>query len=251
MTGQDFCYTAALEAGIVGIENPLQPAVATYILQKLNRILDNWNADRDAVLATDSLLDVNGNPLVLSPNTQPHTIGPGGTFDVAARPVSIEFANVVINTVSPAVTYPVTIHKSYGEWYASQAVQKLATQYPNDVYYAATFPLGKLYLWPVPTIAYQFQIWSRVVLAAATLASTLSFAPGYEDALILTMAEDLCATPAFGLSLPPGLALKAAQSRQRVFSNNRETPTLATRDSGMPGEQGGGYLNWRTGLMAR
>lgn len=251
MTGQDFVYAAALESGIVGIENPLAPSIATFVLQKLNRLIDNLNADRDAVVATDSLLDVNGNPLVLSPNVQPHTIGPAGTFNVSARPVSIDFANVVINTVSPAVTYPVTIHKSYGEWYAEQAVQNLATQYPIHAYYAATFPLGKLYLWPVPTVAYQFQIWSRVVLAAATLASTLSFAPGYEDAIILTLAEDLCATPAFNLELPPGLVIKAAQARQRVFSNNRETPLLSTRDSGMPGEQGGGYLNWKTGLMAR
>ena len=244
MTGADICYAAALEAGVVGIENPLQPAIASFVLGKLNRLLDNWNADRDAVSATDLAT------YTLQPNLQPHTIGPTGTFVTPARPVSIEFANVVINTVSPIVTYQVRIHKSYGEWFAAQAVQNLATQYPNDLYYAATFPNGKLYLWPVPTIAYQFQIWSRVVLSAATLAATITFAPGYQDAVILTLAEDLCATAAFQLDLPPRLVIKAAEARQRVFSNNRETPMLETRDSGMP-PGAGSYLNWRTGLMAR
>jgi hypothetical protein len=112
------------------------------------------------------------------------------------------------------------------------------TSWPSDFWYSADWPLGKLYLYPVPDTDYGLQLWTRVVLAELDLDDTLSLPPGYRDAITLTLGEMLAPT------YPPAVAqpVEAAKARARIFANNDPSPALATADSGIPrGGRGSGW----------
>src|SRR5690348_12624495 len=82
---------------------PIEPGLGEFVLGRLNQIVDNWNAEREAVYAEEFL------EFAFVPNQQTYTIGPNAAdFNVSVRPVSIELANVILNT-NPPVTVPINI----------------------------------------------------------------------------------------------------------------------------------------------
>lgn len=239
-TALNLCEDAAREIGVFGEGNSLVPADANFMLGVLNRLLDNWNAERAAVYASAF------NTFTLTPALSPHTIGPtGATFTMAVRPVSLTSAALILSGGSMPIYLPMNIRDN--QWWAEQTTPTLSTSIPTDVYYQPDFPLGKLFFWPVPTVAYQVDLETRVLLAQVALTTVLDtvLPPGYRDALTLTVAEQSCR--AFGRPVTPDLMASAAKSRARIFANNDVTPNLVTQDSGMPSGRGS-YLNWRSGL---
>lgn len=240
VTTRQVLIDALVELGVYSIaENP-SAADLQVALGKLNRLLDNWNAERAAVYA-DTFVSY-----TLVPNLQPHTIGPAAetpTWTATQRPVAIAGASVVLDNVTPAVYTPITLRDA--QWWHDQTVPGVTSEFPTDLYYEPGWPLGSLYFWPVPTVAYGLELQLRIVLAELDLADTFSLPPGYKDAITLTVAEQ-CARP-FGKPVQPDLRMDAARARARIFGNNDTTPRLATQDAGMP-SKGRPYFNYRTGL---
>jgi hypothetical protein len=144
--------------------------------------------------------------------------------------VTIESASLVLNTSSPDVLTPITLRDA--QWWADQSVPDLTSDIPTDLYYEPTWPNGSLYFWPVPTTAYDVELEIRTVLAQVTLVTSLTLPPGYEEALVLSLAEK-CARP-FGKELDQSLVRDADLARARIMANNVTTPRLHTRDAGMP-----------------
>jgi len=235
LTALDICTDALREIGVLGAIDPALGEDAAFVLGKLNRILDNWNAERQAVY--ESVFA----SYTLTPALQPHTIGPTGTFVVTQRPQSIEAANLVDTTVTPNVRFPLALRDD--AWWAAVPVQATTGTYPTDLVYSPSWPNGELTLYPVPTAALGLELLTRLVLADVTLTTAFSMPPGYRDALILTLAEDCLG--AYGRPVPPMLPSRAATARHRILVANTEIPVLKPRDSGMPGGQG--YFNWMTG----
>ena len=237
-TALNLCEDAAREIGVFGEGNSLQPADANFLLGVFNRLLDNWNADRAAVYASAF------QSFTLTPSLSPHTIGPtAATWTMAVRPVAITSAALILTGGDLDIYTPIAIRDN--QWWAAQTVPDLETSIPTDLYYQPDFPLGKLYFWPVPTVAYQVDLETRVLLAQVSLTTVLSLPPGYRDAMTLTVAEQACR--AFGRPVAPDLAASASMARARIKAVNDVTPNLVTQDSGMPGGRGS-YLNWRSGL---
>lgn len=224
----------------IGVVDPLEAVTAELQalgLDKVNRIINDWNADHGATYVEEFASHT------LTPSLNPHTIGTSSaTFSVTQRPVSIEFANIVIS----GVRYPVAIHDA--AWYANLPDRTVTTAIPTDLYYATGWPNGSLYLYPVPSTAYALELWTRAVLSALTAAGNVALPPGYENALVLTLAESL--TSPLTVPVPPLLAQQARDARGRVWANNITVPRLHTRDSGMPSSGSGGGFNWRTGTGA-
>lgn len=228
LTGRDLVTDALLEINIYDALDTPSPQDAAFVLRKLNRILDNWNADRAAVYADQF------QAYTLTPALSPHTIGPSGTFVVTQRPVSLEGVTLLLPTVnSPQITISIRDQA----WYRSLSIPSLSTQQPTDVYYDPTWPNGKLYFYPVPNAAYQVVLWTRIVLATLGLNDAFTLPPGYQDAITLTLAEDIA--PTFEKPVAPSLAKKAQEARERIFTNNVIVPLLVTQDSGMPTAGGG------------
>lgn len=242
LTGRDLVTDALLEINVYDALDEPSPQDAAFVLRKLNRILDNWNAERPGVYAEQF------QSYTLTPALSPHTIGPSGTFVVTQRPVTVEGATLVLNTAnSPQVG----IRLRDRGWYQSLSIPSLSTQMPTDLYYEPAWPNGNLYFYPVPSAAYHVILWTRIVLASLGLNDAFTLPPGYQDAITLTLAEDIA--PTFEKPVAPSLARKAMEARARIFSNNIEIPLLSTQDSGMPTSGGGGgrgnktyYTGWWT-----
>lgn len=224
MTGRDVVTEALLEMGALGVEETAEDAIAVFALGKLNRIFDNWNAERAAVYA-DAF-----STYTLTPSLSPHLIGPTGTFVVTSRPETIDGAAIVYTGSTPNIEIPITIRDA--QWWQQQRVKALASSIPTDLFYEPDWPNGKLFFWPVPDTAYGVTLRTRILLAALALADTFTMPPGYHDATVLTLAEDLCEP--LGKAMPAGLSARAAKARARVFQANAVTPRLVTRAAGLP-----------------
>lgn len=235
MTAQELVTDALREIGVLNAVESPSGEDATFALGKLNRILDNLNAERRSVYA-DTFASY-----TLVPGTNPHTIGPtGANWTVTQRPQSIEMANLVFGTDSRMA---VTIRDA--QWYLSQTSRELTSSLPSDLYYEPAYPNGKVWLWPEPSVGYDLELLTRIVLGSLTLASTFTMPPGYQDAVTLTLAEDLAG--AFGVPATPHLMRKADAARGRVWGTTRVIPRLQTADAGMPGGLSGTW-DYRTGM---
>lgn len=234
-TIRDICTDALRELGVIGVDQAMDGDQATATRRKLERLLNNWNAERRAVYATVF------SSFTLTPALSPHTIGPtAATFTVVQRPVTIEAIALELNTSSPSVFLELDQHDA--EWWEAQTVPDLSTSYPTDFYYDATWPNGSIYFWPVPDTAYPVSIQIRVLLDDSIgLEDTFSLPPGYQDAITLTLAET-CA-PSYGaqsVAAAGAIADLARKARARIFENNTSVPRIQTADAGMQGPIGRG-----------
>jgi hypothetical protein len=235
--------TAALQELNLAAAGETPPARdLLWAAQKLNRILDNWNADRKAVYAERQ------DDFTLTPGLNPIPIGPTGTFVMAQRPVTIDGAAILQNSGTQLVQIPLRM-VDY-QWWIGQPAPNVESSLPSNLYYEPAWPNGHIYLWPVAQTAYDLRLQTRVVLGELALTDDFTLPPGYWDAITLTLAEDLA--PSFGQQAPPSLAQKAQQARARVFANNTTPKRIATHDSGMPrsGRLKNNFL-WKTGGMTR
>ena len=226
----------------IGVNDPDESVLAepqASAIRMLNRLLDNWNADRQAVYHSVRTT------YTLTANTNPHTIGAAGAnFTVTHRPIEIEAANLVIDS---ATRIPINIRSA--EWYMGLRAPLLTSNIPTDLWYEPQWTLGQLHFWPVPSAANDVDLLVRTILAAVTDATTVDLPPGYHDALFLTLAERLA--PSYRLPIPPDTKLAAREARARIWSNNRKAPRIATDDIGTSGI-GTARLptfNYRTGSL--
>jgi hypothetical protein len=223
----------------IRVLNAVDPANApdlSYVLRKVNRQIDQWNAKRQAIYAVESVT------FNLTPGLSPHTIGPSpATVVVSSRPESLEPSGA--SWTENDIVTPITVRDM--TWWAQQGTPAIEMAFPTDVAYNPAWPNGELYFWPVPNAATSVSLQVRVVLAALTETSTLDMPPGYAEALILTVAEG-CIDP-FGVDVPATLSRRAMEARGIAFGNNIDSPPLETSDYGVP--SGGGYFDYLTGRM--
>lgn len=243
----DIATDALFEIGVLGIDTPVPTAAqAQRCLRIANRELDAWAALRRFVYA------VTFQQFTLTPNHQPHLIGPGLTapdFAAAQRPVRIEGANLVLNNVTPNVDLELTLRDR--AWWNAQTVKSIATEVPTDLYYEPAWPNGALNLWPVPTFAYglRLELWT-LILQFTAITQDFSMPPAYRRAVVLTLAERACRP--FGRPPMPDLITDAREARAALQENNIASPRIASADWGTQGGRGRGRgFNYYTGLPGR
>src|ERR1700675_1260380 len=115
----------------------------SWVLQKLQRRIDTYNAVRTMIYANFF------QQFTLVANLSPHTIGPTGTFAVNQRPVEIPSIAVLLNSSIPNVE--VELNRRDKDWWALNRVKKLTSTFPTDYYYEPDWPNGSIFFWPVPT----------------------------------------------------------------------------------------------------
>lgn len=242
-TARDICSGALLELGAYAPgETPSQNDMA-FALYKFNQLVDSWNAQNNCIFAKSFTT------YTIVTSTQPLTIGPSGAnYTATVRPVQVIAANVIINDGSQDVRVPLNIRDE--AWWMANAVPGVEGTIPTDLFYNPTWPLGKLYLWPIPTVANELELETNGLLSSYTLATTFTMPPGYEKALVLTLAEDM--QDAFG-KYPSNLPGNASKARAVIKSVNSRPPRLST-DVGIPNQGSGserGDFNWLTGNMTK
>jgi len=241
VTTSDLLRDALLELGVVDPVETVPSDMQSLALVRWNAILDQWNAQQIATYTKTFPT------FTITANLSPHTIGPtGATWTVTQRPVALIGVNLLIGSGVSLVRIPITIRDD--AWWMAQPVPNVRSSVPTDVYYSPAWPNGSIYFWPVPNTAYVVELEVRYVLAQvadADLGSTVTWPPGYQRALTLTLAEDL--TGPYTVPMPQGLGKKAQEARAVVFANNNAPVRIRTRQSGMPSGTSGGY-SWRSGV---
>lgn len=210
-----------------------------------NELLDALNADSRAVYTRTFTTFT---PLIA--NHQPHTIGlaanaPDFTVTIG-RPKSVLKGNIILtgNIRSPLDIVDDDQWNAIRAGAAAGQTPTITSSIPRVLRYDNAWPLGSLYLWPVPSIAYGLELLTETLLASVADSDMLDLPFGYPMALHLTLAE-MCANM-WGQALPQNLERRARDARAVIWGANDTIPNLVTRDGGMPGRGGGAY-DYRTG----
>jgi len=224
MTAQDIITNALIEIGAWAPGETVDSDTAAFCLTKLNRIFDNWNAEESYIYATTLFQGT------LTPNKNPHTLGTSANtpdFTVSTvRPPKITEANLVLTDQTPNIYRPLQIVDD--AWWMNNPVPSLGTQIPFYLYPNYSWPNAQIFLWPVPTIAYDIRLLIETALGSLALSDTFTMPPGYEEAVTLTLAENLI--PNFSntesLASAPLIKQAAAKARERIRSVNEQPPTM-------------------------
>lgn len=145
-TARDILILAMKQAGVLGVgQTPLAEDISDCY-EYLVMMMGSWQAERWLVPA---LMDI----LTIGNNAISNTIGPGGYWNVP-RPEQIKGGYVIqLNTGSTPVSLPLIPIFSY-EDYIRITVKALNTL-PDHFFYDGAFPLGNVFIWPVPSPQYE------------------------------------------------------------------------------------------------
>ena len=198
--------------------SPENMALGLYLY---NRRLDSWNANGRAVYS-----EVFNDSLTLTPALSPHTIGSSGTLTVSVRPTRLLALQINLGS---SVFVDVNVRDA--AWYSHQSTPAISESVPTDVYYQPNWPNGNLYFYGVPSTAYAVRIWYETILASVIQTDTFAMPPGYQEALELTVAEDLAGS--MGQPIASDLERRARKARAVIFDNNDQTPRIVTADAGL------------------
>lgn len=179
MTGRDVVSAALRKIGALAPGETLVASEASDGLSELNRMLATWSTDGLTIYAITE-----ESPLTLTPGDSTVTLGASG--DITTRPQKIEKALIRDGSTD----YPV--HILTLEEYARIADKTVQSTYPHSLYDDGGYPQRTIKLYPVPNAAHSLVLFTkRALTAIASLATEISFPPGYEDALVYNLAVRL------------------------------------------------------------
>ena len=163
MTAINIVYRALRLIGVLESGETPEANVANDALYVLNCIIKSLN--NEGLIAYSTVNDI----FSLVAGTGYYTIGSGGTFDTT-RPQEIISA-FIRDDSDYDHNLKLIGRKEYDRLYYKDA----STNIPTQLYYNPTYPLGYIYLWPIPAEAYTIGITQNVQLTEfASLAATAS-----------------------------------------------------------------------------
>ena len=198
-----------------------QTEMSDYGLQRLNVIIDQWAATRDY------LYEIASHRYALVSGQQQYTLGPSGADWTGQRPSGpppgngIKNANYIWAGQDPVIRQPIYIMND-DEW-AALRVPNNQTDIIVSLYNQNTYPNATIFLYGEPQQANEIELFTYVSVAQfATLATTFSGPPGYQEAMEAVLAEALY--PAFqGLASVQNVdyGIVAEQARKGVATIQR------------------------------
>jgi hypothetical protein len=154
----------------------------TDCLYAYNQLLESWSTEKRMSYATLQ------RSFSLVANTQSYTIGSGGVINVT-RPIDITQAFV---RDSNGQDFPLTIVSR--EVWNTIGLKSTTSDIPQILFYDSTYPLGVVYIYPVPTQALTVFYDSTLnQVTASTGTTSISMPPGYERCFISNLALELMA----------------------------------------------------------
>jgi hypothetical protein len=243
----DICKMAMVKIGAIDPTEVPDGLEADDVQAQANMLIDSWNAENKYIFANYFFTGV------MTPNLQPHLIGPSGTANfngsvnagqstgtILQRPVRILRANILLNanSAAPFIGQTTTrincrVHQDKGQWWANKNAPGVASVTPTDIYYEPDFPNGSMYIWVVPTVAYPLELLLQSLLVQYQLTDTVSLPPGGLMSFVYSLAEMIA--PDFDLPWTPALENLKRAALRRFTNLNIATGTFGTRDAGLPG----------------
>lgn len=157
-------------------------------------------------------------------NSVSYTVGPGGNFNIP-RPAKIESAFFRQNTASSyPVDYPLEILRSQEDY--NRISLKTLNAFPRYCFYDQAYPIGNLFVWPVPNNTYTVFISTITQIQQfQTVADVIAMPPEYAAALMWNLVLELY--PFYGLPENPVVRGKAEASLRIIEEANVQIPQLA------------------------
>lgn len=223
-TAQTIVDDAFAAAGLAEDGQSTNPNDAAYALRVLNRMLGKWSNMR-------LLFPVLTEYSVTLTGLQTYTIGPTGAV-TGLRPIKI---NAATATDAAGVEYPVAVI-TRAQWDCI-AVKNVTGGPPSDVWYEATATDGTVNVYPKAS-GYTLNLKAQALLASfPTVGTAVTLPDGYEEALVLSLADALCAS----YSQPtPGDVLRRMAGAVRAIKRTNTEPILNTHE--LAGYGGSGFI---------
>jgi hypothetical protein len=236
MTALDLISSSLRLVNVLASGESATLSEANDSLAAFNQMIDSWNTSRLSIFTTRS----DDFPFVIG--QQAYTVGTGGNFNMA-RPARIDSMSAILLT-NPAnpVEQPIDMY-TVEEWQTQVPVKNVPSSFPLVCYDDGGFPLRTLNFWPIPQQANDVRIYSWQALSEpATLATAITFPPGYPEAFRFNLAIRLAAE--FSVAVPPAVQAIATESLARLKTMN--APELKLRSDLLA--TNGGY-NYRADMF--
>jgi hypothetical protein len=218
MTGRDAITTALKKIGALAPGESLDASEATDGLAELNRMLGAWSTQKLIIHAVTQ-----ESPLTLTAGDGTVTMGTSG--DITTRPMAIEKAVIRDGTTD----YPVDLLTL--EEYAAISDKSTQSTYPTALYDDGGYPQRTLTLYPVPSAAKSLVLWTkRALTSIASLDTSVSLPPGYDDAIVYNLAVRLA--PEYGRPVD-AVVMKLADDGIALIKRANHRPMLLTVDSAL------------------
>lgn len=216
-TGTDLITLALKDIGALGIGQSVSAEDTADALATLNMMLGQWAAER---LSVYHLIDT----AKQSTGAQSYTVGVGGDFNIP-RPIKINaaYARLPSSGAGSAVDYRITMIDAR-EDYARISLKTL-NSFPEYAFYDSAFPLGNLFLYPVPNSSYELHIVTMDTLPQLATAGTVINLPDPYKAMI-RYNLGLYLAPSYQLEPTPSLVRLAMNAKRVVKRMNNQIPQL-------------------------
>lgn len=181
--------------GVLAEGETPSPETSADALFAMNQMIDSWNTERLSVFSTQD------QTFTWPAGEITRTIGPSGNF-VGNRPVRLDDATYYRD---PGTNVSFGIKFINQQQYDGIAVKTVTSTYPQVIFVNETFPDVTMTIYPKPTRVLEWHFISVEPLSQpATLATDLSFPPGYLRAFRYNLACEMA--PEFGVE--PSLQVK-------------------------------------------
>lgn len=203
--------------GVLGVGQTPQNEDVNDAFTILNSMVSVWNRRRWLIY---NLVDIS----CVSTGAQSYTVGPGQSFDVP-RPDQIQSAYVrqIFSTDGNPVDFELAVVNSHEE-YGDIALKSLVS-FPRFVFYDSAYPIGNLYVYPIPSDLYEVHIiLKNTITKFNDLITDINLPPEYQEALIWNLAARL--RPMYQLPIDPTVHAIAMQALQVIRGANSQISKL-------------------------
>jgi len=185
-------------------------------LNAMNQMIDSWSTERLAVFATQDQV------FIWPTSAATRTLGPTGDF-VGERPIKVDDSTYFKDSTS-GLSFGIKLINQ--QQYNAIALKTVTSTYPQVMWVNETYPNIEMTIYPVPFKALEWHIVSvQPLSAAATLATDLSFPPGYLRAFRYNLACELA--PEFGVEPSPQVQRIAMTSKRDLKRINNPDDVMA------------------------
>jgi hypothetical protein len=215
-TPRDIINLALKTANVVGVGQSSLPEDINDSFNMLNMMIAQWQRRRYMVY---NLKTVN----ITATGATSYTIGLGQQFNTE-RPAKIEAAFIRMQGGSTLpVDYPLQVLRAK-EDYDRLSIKNL-NAFPQYVFYDSAYPVGNVFVWPVPNNQYQIFLTVMMQLQQFQNLSEVIVMPAeYLDAMQWNLADRILTI--YGLPENPKITRYAEVSMRAIMEVNSQIPLL-------------------------
>lgn len=216
-TARDLITLALKDAGIVGVGQTANAEDVNDGMTRLNSMIAQWAQRRWLVY---HLVDV----VFQATGALSYTLGIGGDIpSTRAAQIEAAFFRQTAGVPGNLVDYQLDVLYSREEY--NRIALKAMSGFPQLLFYDSGWPLGNVFIWPVPSNLYEIHLSIKSTLQTFTnLTNAFNLPPEYEEALRLNLAVRL--RIAYQLPSDAGLNGLAKLALNTIKNANAQIPTL-------------------------